>query len=168
MLTADFNSTMRAKGFAQNEAGEWVKVSSRPLASVPAQSSAKRIRQNTKPMMNKLETEFFESQLKTAQVWAVIDEVGRESDLHDDIVSELIRRRWYFVRSRMDRPTTQQKGVPDFICAAPDGRTFWIECKAKGNKLSKAQTISRHCLLALGHKWAVVYSFQEFITAINQ
>ena len=56
---------MRAKGFAQNEAGEWVKVSSRPLASVPAQSSAKRIRQNTKPMMNKLETEFFESQLKT-------------------------------------------------------------------------------------------------------
>jgi crossover junction endodeoxyribonuclease RusA len=34
MLSADFNSTMRAKGFAQNEAGEWVKVSSSPLASV--------------------------------------------------------------------------------------------------------------------------------------
>jgi len=143
-----------AKGFVEQPGGNWVK-----LSTVPDFHHIE---------ISKQDAEFFESQLKTAQVWAVIDEVGRESDLHDDIVSELIRRRWYFVRSRMDRPTTQQKGVPDFICAAPDGRTFWIECKAKGNKLSKAQTISRHCLLALGHKWAVVYSFQEFITAINQ
>ena len=59
MLTADFNSTMRANGFAQNSAGEWVKVSSRPLASAPTPTPSKRIRQDGKPLMNKLETEFF-------------------------------------------------------------------------------------------------------------
>ena len=59
MLTADFNSTMRAKGFAQNSAGEWVKVSSRPLASTPAPVAGqdKRIRQGEKPP-NKLEADW--------------------------------------------------------------------------------------------------------------
>jgi hypothetical protein len=57
VLTADFNSTMRAKGFAQNAAGEWVKVSSRPLASAPTPAPAKRIRQGEKPP-NKLEADW--------------------------------------------------------------------------------------------------------------
>ena len=61
MLTTDFNSTMRAKGFAQNAAGEWVKVSSRPLASVPAPAPSKRIRQDAKPLMNKLESAWFDA-----------------------------------------------------------------------------------------------------------
>jgi RecB family endonuclease NucS len=91
----------------------------------------------------------------------------KESDLHDKIIAELIRRRWYFVHSRMDCRTTQLKGVPDFICASPDGRTFWIEVKRKGAKLTKEQNVARHCLLVLGHKWACVYSFQEFLTAVN-
>jgi hypothetical protein len=138
-----------AKGFVEQPGGNWVKLS-------------------TVPDFHHIEISKQDAEFLPASAFPMGSEVGRESDLHDEIVSELIRRRWYFVRSRMDRPTTQQEGVPDFICAAPDGRTFWIECKAKGNKLSKAQTISRHCLLALGHKWAVVYSFQEFITAINQ
>lgn len=93
---------------------------------------------------------------------------GPESDLHDLISEELVRRRWYFVRSRMDRPTTQQAGVPDFICAAPDGKTYWIECKKKGGKLSKEQNITRHVLLALGHRYSTVYSFDEFLTATKQ
>ena len=90
---------------------------------------------------------------------------GPESDLHDLISSELVRRRWFFVRSRMDRPTTQQAGVPDFICAAPDGVTHWIEVKRKGGKLSKEQNITKYVLLALGHRYATVYSFDEFLTA---
>ena len=95
------------------------------------------------------------------------DAVLKESDLHDEIVAELIRRRWFFVHSRMDCRTTQQKGVPDFICASPGGKTYWLEIKRKGAKLTKEQNITRYCLLALGHKWAVVYSFQEFLTAVN-
>ena len=49
---------MRAKGFAQNLAGEWVKISSGPLAPPPpAASQDKRIRQGEKPP-NKLEADW--------------------------------------------------------------------------------------------------------------
>ena len=86
---------------------------------------------------------------------------GLESKLHEKIEQELIRRRWYYVRSRMDKKSTQPKGVPDFIIASPAKEynpnqypfTFWIEVKRKGSKLTKEQNITRHVLLALGHKW---------------
>jgi hypothetical protein len=95
---------------------------------------------------------------------------GLESDLHDQIVAELIRRRWFFVHSRMDCRTTTQKGVPDFICAAPGNPpdTFWIEAKRKGAKLSKEQNITRHILLALGHKYKIVYSIKDFLDLIDK
>jgi len=91
-----------------------------------------------------------------------------EGDLHAQIIEELKRRRIYFVRSRMDKRTTQQPGVPDFICALPGGKTLWCEVKRRGNKLSTTQNITRHCLLALGHQHATVYNFSEFLTAIEQ
>jgi hypothetical protein len=98
---------------------------------------------------------------------------GKESELHKQIEEELKRRRWYYVHSRTDRATTQQKGVPDFIIAMPenkygdDPQTLWIEVKKKGGKLSPEQTITKHVLTALGHRFAVVYSFQEFLEVIN-
>jgi hypothetical protein len=67
----------------------------------------------------------------------------------------------------MDKPTTNQLGTCDFIIAAPDGHTFWIECKAKGGKLTPDQNITRHLLLALGHRYAVVFNHQEFLEAIQ-
>jgi len=91
-----------------------------------------------------------------------------ESELHEAIKAELKRRRWFFCYSRMDKRTTQQLGIPDFVIAAPDGRTFWIEAKRRLGKLTKEQNIARHCLLALGHMHATVYSFQQFIDAIEQ
>jgi len=90
-----------------------------------------------------------------------------ESELHKDIEAELKRRRWYFCNSRMDRKTTTQLGVPDFVIAAPDGVTFWIEAKRKNGKLSPEQTISRHCLLAHGHKYATVFTIKEFTDFID-
>lgn len=106
--------------------------------------------------------------------------LGKESDLHDQIEAELKRRRWHYVHSRTDRKTTQAKGCPDFIIAAP-GRsiyqgggfdtclatTYWIEVKKKGGKLSPEQNVVRHVLTALGHNHAVVYSFQEFLDVIK-
>ena len=99
--------------------------------------------------------------------------VERESDLHDQIEAELKRRRWYYVHSRMDRATTTQLGVTDFIIAAPptgnvgQPRTFWVECKREGEKLNKEQTVTKHVLLALGHKHFVVFSFEEFLDQIK-
>lgn len=93
--------------------------------------------------------------------------VDIEGDLHDKVESELKRRRWFYVHSRLDKPTTNQVGAPDFIIAAPNGKVFWIELKKHGGKLSKEQNITRHCLLALGQAYEVVYSFKQFVNFIN-
>ena len=92
----------------------------------------------------------------------------RESKLHDQIEAELKLRRWYFVHSRMDRASTQQAGVVDFIIAAPHGITYWVECKKRGNKLSKEQNITRHILNALSHRYATVYSFEESLKFLKE
>lgn len=92
---------------------------------------------------------------------------GQEGDIHDKIEEELHRRRWYYVHSRRDKKTTNQLGVTDFIIAKPDGVTLWVECKRKGAKLDVDQNIAKHCLLALGHRHFVVYSFEEFLEAIK-
>lgn len=87
---------------------------------------------------------------------------GRESSLHRLIEDDLKRRRWFYVHSRTDRATTQQSGVPDFIIAAPNGKTLWCEVKRKGGKLSVEQNVTRHVLLALAHHFAVVFSMDDF------
>jgi len=108
---------------------------------------------------------------------------GKESVLHDQIIAECQRRRWWFAHSRMDKKTTQSKGIPDFIIAASSTSikafadyynkpmntplTYYIEVKRKGAKLTKEQNITRHVLLALGHKWACVYSYPEFLAVID-
>ena len=92
---------------------------------------------------------------------------GPERAIHDQIEATLKFKRYFYIHSRMDRATTNQLGTPDFIIAAPDGRTFWIEVKRKGGKLTPDQSITRHILLALGHKYAVVYSYQDFLEAIK-
>lgn len=91
-----------------------------------------------------------------------------EGDLHDDIEKELKRRRWYYVHSRMDKPTTTELGVTDFIIAVPAGdgekpRTLWLEAKRHGAKLTKEQNITRHILLSAGHWHEVVYSKKQFL-----
>ena len=91
----------------------------------------------------------------------------KESDLHDQIAAELVRRRYYFVHSRFDRPTTTQKGVVDFIIAAPDGTTYWCEVKRKDGKLTPEQNITRHVLLGLNHRHFVVRSMSEFLEKIK-
>ena len=95
------------------------------------------------------------------------EKIEREGDLHDEIEATLKFKRWYYVHSRMDRATTSRAGTPDFIIAAPGGVTYWIECKRKGGKLSVDQNITRHILGALGHKFALVFSLQDFLNVIN-
>lgn len=94
--------------------------------------------------------------------------VKMEGGLHDKIEEELKRRRWYYVHSRMDKRTTTQLGVTDFIIAIPEngemhGRTLWLEAKRHGAKLTKEQNITRHILLASGHWHEVVFSFAQFL-----
>lgn len=97
--------------------------------------------------------------------------VDLEGDLHDDIEKDLKSRRWYYVHSRMDKPTTTELGVTDFIIAVPEHakvrgetrvRTLWLEAKRHGAKLTKEQNITRHILVSAGHWHEVVYSMKQY------
>lgn len=91
---------------------------------------------------------------------------GRERDLQEQIKQDLIARRWYVIGSRFGVKSTMDAGTPDIIAAGPNGVTLWIEVKKKGGKLSEEQTIVRHILLAHGHRYAVVYSFEDYLSLI--
>lgn len=47
-------------------------------------------------------------------------------------------------------------GVPDIIVALRDGRTLWIELKAKRGRVSPAQEAFGEGLKALGHEYYVI------------
>ncbi len=91
---------------------------------------------------------------------------GPEKDIHELIIGECRKRRWYFVHSRTDRRTTTAIGVPDFIIATFD-KVWWIEVKRKGSKVTREQAAVGIMLKALNQNYAVVYSFEEFISVIN-
>ena len=93
--------------------------------------------------------------------------VPLESPLHDDIEKELKRRRWYYVHSRMDKRTTTDLGVTDFIVAIPGGKTLWLEAKRRGAKLSKDQNIVRHILKASGHWHEVAFSMTDVLKILD-
>lgn len=89
-----------------------------------------------------------------------------EAKLHRQIIEELDRRVWGYVHSRMDKRTTNKRGVCDFIILADGGRTFLIECKLPGKKFSQDQlifeTLSRHN----GHTVHRVETFDEFLRIV--
>lgn len=92
--------------------------------------------------------------------------VDQEGKLHAEIIADLKQRRLYYVHSRMDRPTTTALGVTDFIIAAPNGITHWIEVKRRGGKLTSHQNVTRHILLAAGHRYSLIFSFEEYAKAL--
>ena len=92
----------------------------------------------------------------------------REATLHDRVEAECRRMGWYVVHSRLDRPTTTAIGVPDFVIALPNGRTLWLECKAKGGKLTIAQGAAQAWLRKLGHTAETVWTFERFLEIVGR
>ena len=103
----------------------------------------------------------------TVQENLTVEGVDREGDLHDAIEGWLKSHGWYYVHSRMDRPTTTALGVPDFIAAAPCGLTFWIEAKRKGKKPTPEQLGVGMILEKLGHRYGLVHSMDEFLAVVD-
>ena len=68
-----------------------------------------------------------------------------EEELHAMIRKLLDGLGILYVRSRTDKRTTQQKGVPDFLMGiqSPDGLCWPVawECKVEGRKLSEEQEL---------------------------
>ncbi len=95
--------------------------------------------------------------------------VEREGDLHDQIQA-YCDAQWpklVTIHSRMDRPTTNEKGVADFIIFCQYPKVVVIEAKAKNKKQSIDQLAWAKRMEAVGWKTHVVHSFQEFKSVIE-
>ncbi len=88
---------------------------------------------------------------------------GKEKELADLVVADLRRRGYIVVRSRMDKPTGQDRGVPDLIVMFGP-RVACIELKAGNNKLSQAQRTYHDALMAANVPTKVAYNFDEAVS----
>lgn len=68
-----------------------------------------------------------------------------EKKMHQTFEQDLIRRKWPYIHSRMDKPSTIRKGWPDFTVMHA-GKVVCIELKALGGVLSEDQ---RQCIAEL-------------------
>lgn len=75
---------------------------------------------------------------------------------------------WEMVHSRMDMRTSVDEGLPDFVLAAPNGRTYWIECKARKEKPKRHQEGWGIRLRNLNHVYGVAWNMQDFLKIISQ
>ena len=93
---------------------------------------------------------------------------GTELELHNEIIRECRRRGWMYVHSNPTKKATNQPGTPDFIIAADGGRTLYVECKAKGGRISKEQLKFCNTALHLGHQFLFCYSLKQFTEWANK
>lgn len=92
---------------------------------------------------------------------------GKEHETHEAIIKFLRDKRFPFVHSRMDLPSTTALGTPDFIIALPRGITLWLEVKTSTGKLSSQQFAFLHWLQSKGHHALVVRSMPEFLSVVE-
>jgi Holliday junction resolvase-like predicted endonuclease len=90
---------------------------------------------------------------------AVLD----EESLHNQILSYCKGKGWIALHGRMDRISNRSLGEPDFVILADGGRVFFVEVKTKTGKLSREQAGMQIWAAKLGHKIAVVRSFEAFL-----
>lgn len=93
--------------------------------------------------------------------------VELESELHEQINSYCKAKGWGIVHSRMDKRPTIDEGLPDFIIAANDGVTLWVEAKARSEKAKVKQLGWAIHLQALKHKYCLVRNFQQFVDFVE-
>lgn len=91
-----------------------------------------------------------------------------ESDLHDHVIEWCRAHALYVVHSRMDRRTTQARGVPDFIIAFPHGVTLWLELKRLKQKPTPEQSGSLMALGVLGHINTVSDNWPHALGILNR
>lgn len=92
---------------------------------------------------------------------------SKERAIHDHICTTLKQIGWPYFHSRLDKPTTNQLGCPDFIIAAPCGKTIWIECKTPNAKQTIEQEATQMVLEKQGHDYYLIRSIQEFADVIK-
>ena len=58
-------------------------------------------------------------------------------------------------------------GVADLVVMLPQGKSIYIEMKIKGNRQTDNQKDFQKKSIALGHTYAVCYTFEEFQKVIE-
>ena len=58
-------------------------------------------------------------------------------------------------------------GVADLVVLLPQGKSLYIEMKVKGNRQTSNQKDFQKKAIALGHTYAVCYTFDEFKQVIE-
>ena len=91
-----------------------------------------------------------------------------ESDLHDRVYEWCRSHALYAVHSRMDRRTTQAKGVPDYLIAFPHGVTLWLELKRPKGKATPEQSGALLALNVLGHISAMADNWQYALGVLEE
>lgn len=59
-------------------------------------------------------------------------------------------------------------GVADLVVMLPQGKSLYIEMKIKGNKQTEHQKVFQQKAEALGYKYYVCYSFDQFKAIIEE
>lgn len=97
-----------------------------------------------------------------------------EKDIHKNISGWLHIRNVFFIRSRMDKRTTNGNGLPDYVVVLPAliagnlPRCLMVEVKLPKKKLSQDQEdFHANYLNKTGCRVQVVYSLQDFINLIT-
>lgn len=90
-----------------------------------------------------------------------------ESDLHEKIRAECVRRGWVALHGSMAHRAWRPLGEPDFIVFAPGGVVYCLECKTRTGKLTNEQAGMLAWLRRLGHRAEVVRSFEEFLAIVD-
>lgn len=92
--------------------------------------------------------------------------VTKESELHNQILTECSRRQWIVFHGSMAHATFRTPGEPDFVILADGGRVFLIEAKSANGKLSPEQAAINAWASKLGHRVVVVRSLGEFLEVV--
>lgn len=100
---------------------------------------------------------------------AVVVETRAERELQNDMANMLRQRNLFFSRSRMDRKTTQRKGMPDFFIVLPGGRALMVEAKVEGGELREDQkTVFTEFWNMTGDVVHIVMSLPAFVALLDE
>jgi hypothetical protein len=90
-----------------------------------------------------------------------------ESDLHNAIIDYCRSKGWIYLHGSMAHRTFRSVGEWDFTIVADKGRTFFVECKKTGGKLTKEQAGLHAWAVKLGHVVHTVYCMEEFVKLVE-
>lgn len=91
-----------------------------------------------------------------------------ERALHDAIESYCREHQWPYIHSRMDIPTTTQRGIADFLVLMPNGKLLIAEAKTRHGKQTPEQLGWQIMVERVGHTYHIVRSIEQFKDIVNR